>query len=85
MYVVDFCVRECDEIYEMLINFFCFYVDGCLCGIVFGFVFDNGDYCIGIKGIFCKYFIEVFGFFVCGMVIVNILFIEYFVVLLLVE
>lgn len=77
MHAVDFRARERDEIHETLINLLRLHADGCLRGIVFGLVLDNGDYRIGIKGTPRKHPIEALGLFARGTATANDLLTEH--------
>ena len=77
MHAVDFRARERDEIHETLINLLRLHADGCLRGIVFGLVLDNGDYRIGIKGTPRKHPIEALGLFARGTATANALLTEH--------
>lgn len=85
MHAVDFRARERDEIHETLINLLRLHADGCLRGIVFGLVLDNGDYRIGIKGTPRKHPIEALGLFARGTATANTLLTEHLAALSPVE
>jgi hypothetical protein len=74
---VDIRAKERDEIHETLINLLRLHAEGCLRGIVFGLVLDNGDYRIGIKGTPRRHPIEALGLFARGTATANDLLTEH--------
>ncbi|AQW28827.1 hypothetical protein ACKZDW_09090 [Ralstonia syzygii subsp. celebesensis] len=85
MHAVDIRARERDEIHETLINLLRLHADGCLRGIVFGLVLDNGDYRIGVKGTPRRHPIEALGLFARGTATANSLLTEHLQSLVSVE